>query len=117
MSLKSCVGIVVFLAVSYGAIQVFGQATVPEGESTSLNGTVTDNKGVAIPKVEITLINLGSGWSKTITAADDGRFIIKNLGSGKYRVTAKAQGFSTKKKSITLKAGQKATLSFKLSKA
>jgi len=61
--------------------------------STSLNGTVTDPTGGVIPGAKITLEAPGTGFKREVTADAAGRYIFAQLAPGKFRMSAKAQGF------------------------
>ena len=92
------------------------QNSLPEGEPTYLRGKVTNKKGAVIANPKVTLLNLETQWSKTVTGDDNGSFTFHTLTSGRYRITASAEGFSSLQKIITLKRGRRTTVSLKLNK-
>src|ERR1051325_7419847 len=77
----------------------------------TIEGHVTDaatSKPVA--GVRLQLIQTGL----VITARNDGRYSFGNLGGGSYDVRVVAVGYGPQKKSVTVTAGQTATLDFAL---
>jgi hypothetical protein len=65
-----------------------GQAT------TSLNGTVTDTTGAAVPNVSISLINNDTSAQRETRSDGEGRYSFQQVQPGHYRLAAKATGFS-----------------------
>ncbi len=82
-----CLLLVAILAISNLA---WGQASTA-GE---LSGTVTDPTGAVIPKAAITISRPSTGFSRSITAGEDGSFDIADLQPGDYTLRASANGFS-----------------------
>jgi hypothetical protein len=64
----------------------------------TISGNVRDPQGAAVPNAEVTIQQLGTGFSRTVTANDEGFFIASSLPVGKYTVSASPQGF---KKTVT----------------
>ena len=75
-----------FFAVT--ATALFGQG----GRSTIL-GTVTDQTGAPVPKVEVTVTNTGTQQKRTATSTDRGDFEITALDVGFYDLQAELPGF------------------------
>jgi hypothetical protein len=61
----------------------------------SLNGTVMDASGAAVPEATITVTDAEIGITRTAKAASNGFFQIFNLPIGVYKVTATHDGFDT----------------------
>jgi hypothetical protein len=61
----------------------------------SLNGTVTDASGAAVPGAVVTATDDAIGLTRTTKAQSNGYFQIFNLPVGTYKVTAKHDGFDT----------------------
>ncbi len=59
----------------------------------SLNGTVTDTTGGAIPKATVTLVNEDTKQSVTKQTSGTGVYEFPSLGSGNYDLTVNAPGF------------------------
>ncbi len=56
-------------------------------------GTVTDEKGGALPGAEVTVTNKATGEVRTVVADDSGHYIVPLLPSGDYSVAVTANGF------------------------
>jgi anaerobic magnesium-protoporphyrin IX monomethyl ester cyclase len=74
----------------------------------SLAGTVTDAQGAVVLHVAITITNLDTGLTRTLTTSAAGQYEANDLPSGRYSVRAQAPGFSViEKTGIVLKAGDR----------
>lgn len=60
----------------------------------SIRGTVTDQSGALVPDARITVTNVATGLSKTVTSKD-GEFAILQLPVGDYAVRVEKTGFKT----------------------
>ncbi len=56
-------------------------------------GTVTDQQGLVVPSVKITVTNLATNVSAETTTDKGGFYQVLNLPIGKYKVVARQQGF------------------------
>jgi TonB family protein len=65
-----------------------------QGKCT-LGGTVTDPTGAVVANVSVALTNLATNLVTTLKTDPAGRYSANNLASGKYQVTAMAEGFKT----------------------
>ena len=93
----------VVLALSALAL---GQTT-----TATLSGTLTDQSGGALPGVQVSIMNRGTGVQRTVTSDGAGRFTAPQLAPGLYDVTATMAGFETLvRQGITLAIGQEANL-------
>jgi outer membrane receptor protein involved in Fe transport len=89
------------------AVTSFGQAT--------LSGTVKDSSGAAIAGATVTARNTASGTSYTVSADSEGKYELKDVASGPYRVTASSLGFSDLGVNLSVEASGNATQDFTLS--
>src|SRR3974390_548737 len=80
--------LLLFCAV-FTARDVHAQATA------SIDGTVTDASGAAVPDAQIQARNTGTGISQTTTTDAQGRYRIPELIIGTYDIQASKAGFST----------------------
>lgn len=67
----------------------FGQAST----KGTITGTVTDPTGAVIPGAEITISNIETGFTRTITTDQSGNYTAISLDPGSYRVEVLVQGF------------------------
>jgi len=72
-------------------------ATVANAQGTlgSINGTVLDSSGAAVPGSKVTVTDADINVTKTVTASSNGFFQVFNLPVGTYKVTIAHDGFST----------------------
>jgi len=99
------------LAVSvFLACPTYGQVV-----GATLSGMVTDASGGIVPQAQISIKNLATGISTTISANGDGFYTAPNLLRGDYEIAASAPGFSTEVRTgITLTVGAQQVLNFTL---
>lgn len=76
--------LVIFLLAPYG----WGQAV-----SATLVGTVTDQTGAAVPKVQVTIQETTTGIVHQSVTNGSGNYTFPDLTPGVYSVTAEAAGF------------------------
>jgi hypothetical protein len=60
----------------------------------AINGTVSDQSGAVIPGAEVTIKNVGTGETRTVSTTEAGRYSAPFLTPGRYEVTAKQGGFT-----------------------
>jgi outer membrane receptor protein involved in Fe transport len=90
------------------AAAVFAQSEI--GGAT-LNGTVTDPSGAAVPGAKVTIVSPATGLSRTTQTTDVGLYSFPRLPVGTYDLTVDAEGFKTSKRtSIPLQVGAVATI-------
>jgi hypothetical protein len=59
----------------------------------SITGVITDATGAAVPGVNITLTNIGTGEQRQTVTGDDGLYQFVNLIPGRYKIDATKAGF------------------------
>jgi hypothetical protein len=64
-------------------------------QTTSVSGTITDPTGAIVPGATVELES-ATGVRRTQTVDADGRYIFPQLAPGKYKLTVKSAGFSSK---------------------
>jgi hypothetical protein len=74
----------------------FGSAYIASGQTTQgeIVGAVRDPQGSAVPAVEVTVTNTGTGLTRGSTTADNGTFRFPALPTGVYDLTAEKAGFA-----------------------
>ncbi len=90
----------------------FGQAISVNGGS--IQGTITDSTGAAVPNAPITITGIDTGSVKTLTADGSGFYSIGPLNPGGYRVTVAAPGFQTLQVTTVVRTGTATSGNFKL---
>src|SRR6266545_6151343 len=77
---------------------VFGLTSSSYSQGTNLGtirGTVTDQKGAAVPGASVKVSDLATDISRDLTTNSEGEYEAAGLKSGNYRVTVTAPGFKT----------------------
>lgn len=83
--------------------------------NAAIVGVVSDSSGAAVPAVEVTLTNEGTGLRQVAPTDSEGRYNFPRLPIGNYRVDAALQGFKrTSQTGITLTAEQTLTVNIAL---
>ena len=72
---------------------VFAAVSAQSSTSGNITGTVRDQQGAAVPKVEITILEENTGASRTVNTNDEGFFSAPGLPAGRYSISASPQGF------------------------
>jgi len=102
------------LVAAFAALVVIFTAQAFAQEATIV-GTVTDPSGAAVANASITVTNLDTGLSRTLTTSGDGQYVVPDLHIGRYTVRAAASGFkTTEQTNITLQVGDRARVDLKL---
>ena len=95
----------------------FAQVSFAQSQANTGNiaGTVSDPQGRAVPGAEVTILNLGTNFSRVLKTDDEGRFRGLLLPLGAYKVTVSATGFGVLvDEGIDLATGQTITLTLTL---
>jgi Carboxypeptidase regulatory-like domain len=101
------------------ALFVLGTALPALAQSQAINGsiegTVTDSSGAALPGVTITITNTDTGAQRVVVSGGEGTYRAPLLSLGSYDVTAELAGFKKfEQKGLTLSAGQTAVINVTL---
>jgi hypothetical protein len=100
--------IVIGLMIAASIPSAFSQSQALNGQ---IEGTVSDQNHAAVPNVVLTVINIGTGFTRTLTDGESGVYRFPLLPLGTYRITAEAPNFKKiVREGITLATGQTATV-------
>ncbi len=81
----------------------------------TIAGAVQDATGAALPGATVTVRQLETGATRTLTTGSDGRFYAPSVPVGNYAVSVRRDGFQANEQSgISLAIGQSVQLSFVL---
>ena len=81
----------------------------------SLQGTVNDNSGAAIPGAAVTLRNKGTTATRAVVTDASGQYSFPNLDPAEYTLSAAFKGFKTYViGSLTLHTGERSSVDVKL---
>ena len=78
--------------------------------TTSLRGTLSDQRGALVPGASVTLSRPDTGFTAKMTTNSEGAYIFQQLAPGTYELTADSAGFATQTVTIQLLVDQPATL-------
>jgi len=73
------------------------------GNAGTVDGSVVDQSGAAIPKAELQIYNPVSGYSQSTIAANDGSFHLVNIPPNQYHLEIKASGFTVYSQDVTIR--------------
>jgi hypothetical protein len=83
--------------------------SVPLGAQVAggtLSGTISDPSDKLVPQAQVSITNVATGITTTVTTNSDGFYFAPNLLPGEYQVTVSSKGFSTEtRKGISLTVG------------
>jgi hypothetical protein len=86
------------------AVTATGHAQLTSG---TINGSVQDQSGAAVPGATVTVKNVETGVVRSTVSSPTGRYEVPNLQPGSYEVTVTAAGFQTSVRSgIDLSIGR-----------
>src|SRR2546423_2536355 len=104
-----------FMLVLAGCLALFAVGVSAQTLTTgSLEGTVTDANGAAVPGVTVTATRQG-GSPKTATSNNDGRYTFPQLEPGKYKVTVEAtKGFGKFEDNVDVSLGHTSNFTIQL---
>src|SRR5262245_18460649 len=74
---------------------LFPRLATAQAVTGTILGTVTDTTGATVPGATVTLVNLGTGLTRTLVTDGSGEYTAPSLPTGKYRLTAELPGFRT----------------------
>ena len=81
-----------------------------------LLGMVLDQQHAAVPGATVTVTNLATNISRTVTTDGEGNYVVTPLEPGIYRISASLQGFQTTVRDrVELTVGQSARVELALS--
>ena len=102
--------IAVLIALASIIPAAFGQI----GTST-ITGRVTDASGAVIPKVSVTVVQVGTNFTFNATTNDEGLYRVLSLNPGMYRITSEAPGFKRSvRDEVELRTGDTLAVDFVL---
>lgn len=94
---------------------LFGGIALAQVTTGTILGTVSDSTGAVIPGAAVTLRNVNTGITRTVTTDAVGRYRASQLPLGDYEITAETPGFQAIVRSgVTLTVGREATVDFAL---
>src|ERR1019366_9565496 len=82
---------ILLFVTTCGMQQVFGQSL---GNAGTIQGSVTDPSGAAVPQATVTLLNRISGYEQKATTDPKGFFRLNNIPTNPYHMEVTIPGFA-----------------------
>jgi len=79
-----------------------------------VSGSVTDGTGAVVPQVTVTVVNAGTGLTRTGVTSSDGNYRVPELPIGAYKISVSAEGFKTAVQNVEIVANGVIQANFKL---
>src|SRR6266496_6577943 len=77
----------------------------------SLTGMIKDPSGAVVPGAEVKLTEANKGYSLDVNSDESGRFLLRSIPPGTYRLSVAASGFRTYvRQGVVLDVGQNASI-------
>jgi Carboxypeptidase regulatory-like domain/TonB dependent receptor len=96
---------------------LFVPSAVTGQTTATVNGTVQDVGGGAMPGVTVSVTNAATGLTRTNVTAAEGRFVVAGLPPGDYELRAEISGFKPLLRRLTLAVADTVTLNIVLEMA
>jgi hypothetical protein len=87
------------------------------GGAGTVQGTVKDPTGGVMQAVEVRINNPVTGYSRTVTTDQAGKYVFGNLPPNPYHITVEAQGFQRLEQDVDVRTGVPITLDLTLALA
>ena len=111
-SIRKPMFVLAFLAL---AIFFTGAKAAAQTTSVTLEGRVTDEQGSPLPGATVAAKNAETGYAKSATTKEDGRYIISGLQAGRYECEISIPGFAKEtRKGLAFAVGARLTIDFVL---
>jgi hypothetical protein len=94
------------------ALMLCVTAAFGQGTTGTIEGSVTDANGAAVPNATVTITSTGTttAFNRTVTANDSGFFSVPRVPAGTYRVVASATNFAERGQDVTVLVDRTATV-------
>jgi len=82
-------------AISFAILTAFLCVGLVNGQSgtSGISGTISDQTGAVVPGASVKITNPATGFSRSTTTNDDGRFSFVSLPPATYKLEVEAKGF------------------------
>ena len=98
------------------AVLLFSLSLFSQVNTGTISGVVEDSSGAVIAGATVTIRDVDTGITRTVTSDAGGRYIAPNLAIGNYEVRGQQSGFQTEIRSgITLTVGREEVVNLTLS--
>ena len=95
------------LGVLVGMCLSAAASTAAQQGTAEIAGHITDQQGAVLPGVAIVVTNEDSGVFRELVSTADGSYFVSQMVPGRYRVTAKLEGFrSLERRGLPVEVGK-----------
>src|SRR5438874_10579521 len=94
--------------LSLVAVLLVSSAVVVRSQSVAsgtVTGTITDPSGAVVSGAQVTLADVATGSTQSVTTNGAGHYIFVNVDPGHYDISVIKQGFATSKTSSDVRVG------------
>ena len=91
-SARSAAGLILFLTLA-AAMVFHTTGLVAQVATGNIRGTVVDSSEGVIPNVKVTMTNVNTGFTRTVTTNEHGDFNAPSMPLGDYQIAAEIAGF------------------------
>ncbi|HMF76342.1 MAG TPA: carboxypeptidase regulatory-like domain-containing protein [Bryobacteraceae bacterium] len=103
------------LCIALGSLLIVNTNAFAQATTGDVLGTVTDATGAVVPNATVTIINKGTGQSRTASSNGSGDYVFSLLPTGTYSVKVEFTGFKAFSVStLNLSAGDRARVNAQL---
>ena len=92
------------LCCAFALMLVFCASVFAQETRGTISGVVLDEQGGAMPGVSVTITNVDTNVSTTLTTNSTGYYQAPLLLPGNYRATAELQGFKTSVRQMRIRS-------------
>ena len=92
---KGIFGFVFLIAVLFLSAVLCTMPLVAQFTTASLAGTIVDTSGAVMPGATVTVSNVDTGLTVSVTTEPTGAYLFSRLPIGNYQLTVETAGFST----------------------
>ena len=103
------------LGLAFGVVLWAAAAVAAQQGTSEIGGKVADQQGGVLPGVAIVITNEDTGVFREVVSGPDGSYFVSQMVPGRYRVTAKLEGFkSLERPGILIEVGRTQNLDLTL---
>jgi len=96
-------------------VLILAPAMAAQQTNGTIQGTVSDSAGAVVAGASVTIVNDGTGYTRTETSGADGIYAFPDLSPGRYHVKVTKEGFRTEEQQgIELHVGSAVVINVKL---
>ena len=103
------------LALCAMAVLVMAAGAFPQATQVTLEGTIADEQGNALPGAAIAIRNTETGYLYSALSRENGTYVVSGIQPGTYEVEVKLAGFGAQKNTgMVFSVGARLTINFTL---